>query len=164
MECNLLLNSIIKYNSWLTIQTYTRRMKKNLQKSAILFGAKSNAYLRINRPIFGYFWLFLAIFAYLRICSKSPRIYFACRAKYPCLFLPIFRHLTCVNISETATESLVKFMKLVLTEIGGNEFTNFPSTLYLAKKSLGFNDRFHSFVPCTKCHKLYNKDEVVNFH
>src|SRR6184192_1604741 len=54
-------------------------------------------------------------------------------------------------------------MKLVLTEIGGNEFTNFPSTLYLAKKSLGFNDRFHSFVPCSKCHKLYNKDEVVNF-
>src|SRR6185437_14107742 len=51
------------------------------------------------------------------------------------------------NISETATESLVKFMKLVLTEIGSNEFTNFPSTLYLAKKSLGFNDRFHSFVP-----------------
>src|SRR2546421_11813469 len=40
------------------------------------------------------------------------------------------------NISETVTESLVKFMKLVLTEIGGNEFTNFPSTLYLAKKSL----------------------------
>ena len=67
------------------------------------------------------------------------------------------------NISETATESLVKFMKLVLTEIGGNEFTNFPSTLYLAKKSLGLNDRFHSFVPCSKCHKLYNKDEVVNF-
>src|SRR6185295_15163666 len=64
------------------------------------------------------------------------------------------------NISKTATESLVKFMKLVLTEIGGNEFTNFPSTLYLAKKSLGFNDRFHSFVPCPKCHKLYNKDEV----
>src|SRR5437764_14921305 len=54
-------------------------------------------------------------------------------------------------------------MKLVLTEISGNEFTNFPSILYLAKKSLGFNDRFHSFVPCPKCHKLYNKDEVVNF-
>src|ERR1043165_9100401 len=46
------------------------------------------------------------------------------------------------NILETATESLVKFMKLVLTEIGGNKFNNFPSTLYLAKKSLGFNDRF----------------------
>src|SRR2546421_2835984 len=35
--------------------------EKNLQKSAILFGTKSNAYLQINRPIFGYFWLFLPI-------------------------------------------------------------------------------------------------------
>src|SRR5437763_16492739 len=70
-------------------------MKKNLQKSAILFGTKSNAYLQINRPIFTYSWLFLPIFAYLQICSKSPRIYFAFCAKYPCLFLPIFRHLSC---------------------------------------------------------------------
>src|SRR5437773_8196181 len=74
-------------------------MKKNLQKSAILFDTKSNAYLQINRPIFAYSWLFLPIFAYLRICSKSPRIYFAFRVEYPCLFLPIFRHLTCVSFN-----------------------------------------------------------------
>ena len=24
-------------------------------------------------------------------------------------------------------------------------------------------DQFHNFVPCTKCHKLHDKDEVVNF-
>src|SRR5437764_9853613 len=72
-------------------------MKKNLQKSAILFGTKSNAYLPINRPIFAYSWLFLPILAYLRICNKSPQIYFTFRAKYPCLFLPIFRHLTCAK-------------------------------------------------------------------
>ncbi|CAI2190639.1 15674_t:CDS:2 [Funneliformis geosporum] len=41
---------------------------------------------------------------------------------------------------ETATESLIKFMKLVLTEIGGDKFNRFPSTLYLAKKSLGLKD------------------------
>src|SRR5207253_7390102 len=70
----------------------TCQMKKNLQKLAILFGTKSNAYLQINRPIFAYSWLFLAILAYLRICSKSSRIYFAFRAEYPFLFLPIFRH------------------------------------------------------------------------
>ena len=67
------------------------------------------------------------------------------------------------NIPEVATESLIKFMKSVLTKIGGNEFNNFPGTLYLAKKSLGIKDRFHSFAPCPKCHKLYNKEEVVNF-
>src|SRR5262249_25461129 len=31
-----------------------------------------------------------------------------------------------------------------------------------AKKLLGLKDRFHSFVPCTNCHKLYNKEKVVN--
>src|SRR2546421_12056473 len=73
-------------------------MKKNLQKSAILFSTKSNAYLQINCPIFAYSWLFLPILTYLRICSKSPRIYFAFHAKYSCLFLPIFRHLTCIIV------------------------------------------------------------------
>ena len=81
----------------LRLCSYHMLNEKNLQKSAILFGTKSNAYLQINRPIFAYSWLFLPIFAYLQICSKSPRIYFAFRAEYPCLFLPIFRHLTCVT-------------------------------------------------------------------
>src|SRR5215475_704946 len=67
------------------------------------------------------------------------------------------------NISGTATESLIKFMKLVLTEIAGDKYKNFPNTFYLAKQSLDLKDRFHNFVPCTKCHKLHNKDEVVNF-
>src|SRR2546429_6578785 len=94
--------------------TTTRRMKKNLQKLAILFGTKSNAYLQINRPIFAYSWLFLPIFAYLRICSKSSRIYFAFRAEYPCLFLPIFRifrHLTCVRQCSTVIILFLKFKK-----------------------------------------------------
>ena len=54
-------------------------------------------------------------------------------------------------------------MKLVLIEIAGDKYKNFPSTFYLAKQSLDLKDRFHNFVPCTKCHKLHNKDEVVNF-
>ncbi|CAI2200175.1 7402_t:CDS:2, partial [Funneliformis geosporum] len=37
---------------------------------------------------------------------------------------------------ETATKFLIKFMKLVLTEIDGDKFNRFPSTLYLAKKLL----------------------------
>ena len=67
------------------------------------------------------------------------------------------------NISETATESLIKFMKLVLTEIGDNTFSEFPDSLYLARKVLGLKDHFHLFVPCPKCHKLYRKQEVEQF-
>ena len=54
-------------------------------------------------------------------------------------------------------------MKLVLTEIGGSDFDSFPETLYLMRKTLDFKDKFHSFVACPKCHKLYNKQEVKYF-
>ncbi len=67
------------------------------------------------------------------------------------------------NITETATEALIKFMKLVLIEIGGDNFRDFPDSIYLAKKTLGLKDQFHSLVSCPKCHKLYQKQEVTNF-
>lgn len=67
------------------------------------------------------------------------------------------------NIPETATESLLKFMKLVLEEVGCTTFENFPATLYKTRNILNLEDRFHSFVACTKCHKLYNRQEVEGF-
>ena len=67
------------------------------------------------------------------------------------------------NIPETATESLIKFMKLVLVEIGGEDFSKFPNSLYLARKILGLKDRFRILIPCPKCHKLYERQEVINF-
>ena len=68
------------------------------------------------------------------------------------------------NFPETATESLLKFMKLVLEEIRNADFNSFPDTLYLTRKAFGLKDRFHSFVICSKCHKLYNNQEVKEFH
>jgi len=67
------------------------------------------------------------------------------------------------NLPDVATDALIKFIRLVLTEIGGTEFENFCGSLYIAKKSLGLSDTFVSFVVCNKCHKLYKKDEVINF-
>ncbi|GET66368.1 uncharacterized protein LOC107327733 [Rhizophagus irregularis DAOM 181602=DAOM 197198] len=64
------------------------------------------------------------------------------------------------NLPETATESQLKFMKIVLKEIGGDIYDSFPDSLYLARIQLGLKDRFHSFVPCPKCHKLYNKTDM----
>lgn len=67
------------------------------------------------------------------------------------------------NISETATESLIKFMRLLLKEIDDNTFKDFPGTLHKARKFLGLKDQFHSFAACPNCHKLYNEQEVTEF-
>src|SRR3954467_9578083 len=66
------------------------------------------------------------------------------------------------NIPEIATEALLKFMKLVLTEIE-KDFNTFPESLYKARNALGLKDKFQTFVPYPKCHKLYEKSEVENF-
>ncbi|CAI2198268.1 10316_t:CDS:2, partial [Funneliformis geosporum] len=49
--------------------------------------------------------------------------------------------------SKSATEALIKFIKLVLTEIRGNDFKDFPNLMFLTKKTLGIKDRFQYFVP-----------------
>ncbi len=67
------------------------------------------------------------------------------------------------NITETATEALIKFMKLVLIKIEGDNFRDFSDSIYLTKKTFELKDQFHSLVSCPKCHKLYQKQEVMNF-
>src|SRR5207245_4289756 len=77
------------WSCWMS-STVTRRMKK-ISKNWQSFLARKAMHIYKSTI------LFLPILAYLRICSKSPRIYFAFHAEYPCLFLPIFCHLTCVK-------------------------------------------------------------------
>ena len=77
------------------------------------------------------------------------------------LWIMTFR--TRFNITETATETLIKFMKLVLIKIGGDNFRDFSDSIYLAKKTLGLKDQFHSLVSYLKYYKLYQKQEVINF-
>ncbi|CAI2197328.1 2352_t:CDS:1, partial [Funneliformis geosporum] len=50
------------------------------------------------------------------------------------------------NITESATEALIKFMKLVLTEIGADDFKDFSNSIFLTKKTFGIKDRFQHFV------------------
>ena len=59
------------------------------------------------------------------------------------------------NLSATATEVLIKFMRLVLIEISGDEFKRFCKNLNKTKQFLGLSNKFISFVVCPKCHKLY---------
>ncbi len=59
------------------------------------------------------------------------------------------------NITETAIEILIKFIKLVLIKINGDDFRTFLNLIYLIKKALELKDNFQSFVSYPKCHKLY---------
>ena len=65
------------------------------------------------------------------------------------------------NISDTATEVLIKFVKLLLKESGNLDSKAFPNSLYTARSNLGIVDRFVSFAACQKCHKLYNTKDVL---
>src|SRR6266542_3593136 len=60
------------------------------------------------------------------------------------------------NIPETAIESLIQFIKLLLTETDGSCYEKFPGSLYLARKILGLKDQYHEFA-------AYNKKEVEEF-
>ncbi len=50
------------------------------------------------------------------------------------------------NISEIVTESLIKFMKIVLKEISDNIFNSFPDSLYLVRNEFSLKDHFYSFM------------------
>ena len=67
------------------------------------------------------------------------------------------------NLSTTATEVLIKFMRLVLIEISSDKFKRVCKSLNKTKQFLGLSDKFISFVACPKCHKLYKEDEVTDF-
>ncbi|RHZ89048.1 hypothetical protein Glove_19g343 [Diversispora epigaea] len=67
------------------------------------------------------------------------------------------------NLPKTAIESLIKFIKLLLSEISNSEFDTFPNSIYMTKKELGLRDDFYSFSTCSKYHKLYNKQEVEDY-
>ena len=66
------------------------------------------------------------------------------------------------KLPDTATEALIKFVRIILEECGGSEYESFPKSLYLARQTLGLVDSFMCFAACPKCHKLYKKDDVTN--
>ncbi|RHZ61009.1 hypothetical protein Glove_350g126 [Diversispora epigaea] len=67
------------------------------------------------------------------------------------------------NLPETATESLIKFIKLLLSEICNSKFDTFPNSIYMTKKELGLKNDFYFFPTCPKCHKFYNKQKVEDY-
>ncbi len=65
------------------------------------------------------------------------------------------------NISNTTTEILIKFIKILLKECRNIDHKSFSNSLYMLRKSLGLIDRFMDFAICKNYHKLYKKEEII---
>src|SRR3954449_13016883 len=72
----------------------------------------------------------------------------------------ILRFQTRYRLSDTAIDTLIKFVKHILTELDCDRFKDFPTSLYTARKKLGLKHQFVNFSVCPSCHKLHNVDDV----
>jgi len=72
----------------------------------------------------------------------------------------ILRFQTRFRLPDTAIDTLIKFVKHVLTKLDSDQFENFPTSLYTARKKLGLKHQFVTFSVCPSCHKLHNVNDV----
>ena len=72
----------------------------------------------------------------------------------------IFKYQERFKLSDVAINSLIGFFSLVLKDADANRFNGFPSTAYMARKSLEIKKKSKNFAVCTDCNKLYNIDEI----
>ena len=81
---------------------------------------------------------------------------------YNWIILWILQYQQRYKLPNVAIDSLFKFLRLFLLTIDENKFSSFPSSLYMAKKALGIITKIIEYAACTKCHKLYNINEILS--
>jgi hypothetical protein len=82
--------------------------------------------------------------------------------KFTWIILWILQYQHQYRLSKIAIDSLFKFLRFFLLTIDENNFLSFPSSLYMAKKSLGISTKIIKYAACNKCHKLYKIEEILN--
>ncbi|CAG8617695.1 8373_t:CDS:1 [Funneliformis mosseae] len=66
------------------------------------------------------------------------------------------------NLSNTAIDDLIKYIKIVLKDCKSINHKSFSNSLYILRKSLGLIDQFTQFAAYQKYHKLYKKYKVIS--
>src|SRR6185312_12913709 len=66
------------------------------------------------------------------------------------------------RLSKVVIDSLFKFLRFFLLTIDEKKFSSFPSSLYMAKKTLGIFTKIIKYAACNKCHKLYDINDITN--
>ncbi|CAG8717240.1 1582_t:CDS:2, partial [Funneliformis caledonium] len=59
------------------------------------------------------------------------------------------------QLSDTATNALIKFIRYVLISIDAISYSEFPTSLYKACKLFIIKDQIIKYATCKKCYKLY---------
>ncbi|CAB5311668.1 unnamed protein product [Rhizophagus irregularis] len=64
----------------------------------------------------------------------------------------VLRYQTRFQLADTAIDTLIKFIKHILTNFNYDRFKDFPISLYTARKKLGLKHQFVKFSVCPSCH------------
>ncbi len=81
---------------------------------------------------------------------------------YTWIVLWILQYQQRYKLPNVAIDSLFKFLRSFLLTIDRNKFLSFPSSLYMAKGTLGLYTNIIKYAVCNKCHKLYDINEISN--
>ena len=79
---------------------------------------------------------------------------------YTWIILWILQYQQRYKLFNVAIDSLFKFLRFFLLTIDENKYSSFPSSLYMAKKTLGISTKIIQYAACNKCHKLYDINEL----
>ena len=75
----------------------------------------------------------------------------------------VFKFQQRFQVSDTALEALIKFLRVILMRFNESIFKDFPSSLYKVQKRLKIFQPKMQFAMCTKCHKLYNATNIIAY-
>ena len=62
-----------------------------------------------------------------------------------------------------ALEALIKFLHTILICFNKQQFEEFPTSLYKAKKLLKIFQLKMQYAVCTNCHKLHNATNITTY-
>ncbi len=75
----------------------------------------------------------------------------------------VFKFQQRFKLSDIALEALIKYLRTVLIRFNKQQFEEFPTSLYKAKKLLKIFQPKMQLAVCTNCHKLHNATNITTY-
>src|SRR3954454_16403047 len=75
----------------------------------------------------------------------------------------VFKFQQIFKIPDKALEALIKFLYTILVRLNKQQFDEFSNSLYKAKKLLNLFEPKLQLAVCTKCHKLHNAANIIDY-